>query len=243
MKKLEWIRTGYFAHRGLHNKVHPENTLGAFTNAVKHDFDIELDIRLSKDQQIVVYHDRNIDRLCGENLNVDELNFEDLVKFQILNTNERPPLLKEVLDTLPKETKYLIELKPVNNPKVFVANFIAFMKDYKITYAIHSFDPRIVNAFRKEDDSIIRGQIASTFKGRSLFARIFVKHLLSNKVTKPDFTNYRFEDLPRKKLDKLHKKGHVIISYVARNEKNLKFVRSRYDNAVFENFIPVKQKS
>jgi glycerophosphoryl diester phosphodiesterase len=243
MKNLEWIKTEYFAHRGLHNKVYPENTFGAFNNAVKHEFDIELDIRLSKDQQIVVFHDNNLQRLCGRDMNVSELNYEQLKTYLILKSNEKIPLLKQVLDTLPKETKYLIELKPVSKPKLFVSYFIELMKDYEITYAIHSFDPRIINEFRKQDDSIIRGQIASTFKEDSIFARLFVKNLHSNKITKPDFTNYRFEDLPSKKLDKLHKKGHVIISYVARNEKNLKFVRSRYDNAVFENFIPVKQKS
>lgn len=243
MKNLEWIKTEYFAHRGLHNKVYPENTLGAFQNAVKHEFDIELDIRLSKDQQIVVYHDRNLQRLCGVNLNVEELSYEELQEYSINETSERISLLTDVLNKLPKETKYLIELKPVKNPRLFVSNFISLIKDYKITYAIHSFDPRIINQFRKQDDSIIRGQIASTFKGDSLFARLFVKDLHSNLITKPDFTNYNFKDLPRKKLDKLHRKGHMIISYVAKNEKNLNFVRDRYDNAVFENFIPIKQKS
>jgi len=240
MKNLEWIRTEYFAHRGLHNKVYPENTLGAFKNAVKYEFDIELDIRLSKDQQVVVFHDQNLLRLCDENLNVDEVTFEDLRKYPIHKTNERIPLLQEVLDTLPKETKYLIELKTVKNPKVFVSIFISFMKEYDTTYAVHSFDPRIINEFRKQDPSIIRGQIASTFKGKSLFAKLLVKNLHTNIITKPDFTNYRFEDLPRKKLDKLHSKGHIVISYVAKNEKNLNYVRSRYDNAVFENFIPTK---
>lgn len=243
MKNLEWIKTAYIAHRGLHNRVLPENTLGAFKNAVKHEFDIELDIRISKDEQIVVYHDRNIFRLCSRNFNIDELNYDELKQYPILNTNEKIPLLKDVLDTLPKDTKYLIELKSVKNPKFFVTKFIELIKDYDITYAIHSFDPRILNAFRKQDNSIIRGQIASTFKGQNLFAKIFIKDLYSNRITKPDFTNYKFEDLPRKKLDKLHKNGHVIISYVAKNEKNLHFVRSRYDNAVFENFIPSKQKS
>jgi len=243
MKNLEWIRTGYFAHRGLHNKVYPENTLGAFKNAVKNEFDIELDVRLSKDKQIIVFHDGNLIRLCGVDANVDELDFDELSKYQISKTNERIPLLHEVLETLPEETTYLIELKPVSNPKEFVTIFINLMKNYDITYAVHSFDPRIINQFKKQDDSIIRGQIAGTFRGQSNFGKLFVKNLHTNLITKPDFTNYRFEDLPSKKLDRLHKKGHMIISYVAKNQKNLNFVRNRYDNAVFEDFIPIKQKS
>lgn len=243
MKNLEWIKTEYFAHRGLHNKVIPENTFSAFRNAVKHGFDIELDIRLSKDNQIIVFHDENLKRLCGVDLKVAECNYAELKKYSIQNTSNCIPLLNEVLDTLPIKTKYLIELKTVNNPKQFVSYFIKLMRNHNVTYAVHSFDPRIINEFRKQDDSIIRGQIASTFKDEGIFAKLFVKNLYSNVITKPDFTNYNFEDLPRKKLDKLHKKGHMIISYVAKNEKNLAFVRNRYDNAVFEGFIPTKQKS
>ena len=68
-----------------------------------------------------------------------------------------------------------------------------------------------------------------------------LKHCLLNFITKPDFTNYEFEDLPRKRLDKLHKKGHMVLSYVARSEEDLAFVRDRYDNSVFEDFIPKKK--
>ncbi len=116
------------------------------------------------------------------------------------------------------------------------------MEDYKIKYAAHSFDSRIVNQFRKQDSSVIRGQIASTFpKEKAIYYKL-IKHCLLNFITKPDFTNYDFKDLPRKKLDKFYRKGHMVLSYVVRSEEELAFVRKRYDNAVFENFIPKKKE-
>lgn len=240
MKDLTWIKNGYFAHRGLHNKDIPENTIAAFLHAVENEFDIELDIRLTKDSQIVVFHDSSLKRLCGENLLIEDSNYQDIKDIKILNTSETIPLLKDVLDLLPKKTEYLIELKPSKNSKKFVSLFLQLLKSRQTKYAIHSFDPRIVNQFKKQDPSIIRGQISSTFPNSKKISKYILTHLITNLYTNPDFTNYRFEDLPRKKLDKLHKKGHMIVSYVARTQEDLDFVRERYDNAVFEDFIPKK---
>lgn len=51
-----------FAHRGS-SGTHPENTLPAFAEAVRIGADgIELDIHLTKDEQIVVIHDEEVDR-------------------------------------------------------------------------------------------------------------------------------------------------------------------------------------
>ncbi|MCI9552487.1 MAG: hypothetical protein HFE94_03005 [Acutalibacter sp.] len=56
-----------FAHRGLHTADHsiPENSLPAFRRAVEAGYGIELDIQLSKDGQVVVFHDDTLDRVCG----------------------------------------------------------------------------------------------------------------------------------------------------------------------------------
>lgn len=240
MKDLKWIKKGYFAHRGLHNESIPENTMAAFLNAVNNGFDIELDIRMTKDKQIVVFHDSSLKRLCNQEIIVEESNYKDINDYKILKTQEKIPLLTNVLSTLPKETEYLIELKPNKNAKELVRIFLELMKNFSTKYAIHSFDPRIVNQFKKQDPSIIRGQIASTFPKSKKLSKFILKHLITNIYTKPDFTNYCFEDLPRKKLDRLYKNGHMILSYVAKTQEGLDFVRDRYDNAVFENFIPKK---
>ena len=45
-----------YAHRGLHSKDVPENSLAAFTLARDEGYGIELDVRLSADGQIFVFH-------------------------------------------------------------------------------------------------------------------------------------------------------------------------------------------
>ena len=55
------------AHRGIHDSYIVENTLLAFLKAVEKGYAIELDVRLLKDDVIVVYHDFNLQRLTGIN--------------------------------------------------------------------------------------------------------------------------------------------------------------------------------
>ena len=64
-----------FAHRGLHSRDMsvPENSLEAFRLAAKAGYGIELDVQLSKDGQVVVFHDDTLDRVCGVHARVDEL--------------------------------------------------------------------------------------------------------------------------------------------------------------------------
>ena len=62
-----------FAHRGLHSRDMsvPENSLEAFRLAAKAGYGIELDVQLSKDGQVVVFHDDTLDRVCGVHARVD----------------------------------------------------------------------------------------------------------------------------------------------------------------------------
>ena len=54
---LELLRRYRYAHRGFHDKPHiPENSLAAFSRAIKHGFGAELDIHLTKDGKLVVFH-------------------------------------------------------------------------------------------------------------------------------------------------------------------------------------------
>ena len=61
--KTSWVIKNPIAHRGLHNFELPENSLPAFENSVAHGFAIELDIRLTDDQKIIVFHDEKLSRM------------------------------------------------------------------------------------------------------------------------------------------------------------------------------------
>lgn len=55
-----------FAHRGLHDDTRAENSLSAFEAACRAGYGIELDVRYSKDGQLIVFHDDTLERMCGD---------------------------------------------------------------------------------------------------------------------------------------------------------------------------------
>ncbi|KAF0818640.1 MULTISPECIES: glycerophosphodiester phosphodiesterase [unclassified Cytobacillus] len=111
------------AHRGASAHA-PENTLASFEKAIEMGFDyIELDVRLSKDKQLVVIHDANVQRTTdGEGL-IEELTVNDLKKldagswFSPEFEGEKIPLLTEVLNQTSGKIGIIIEMKaPENQP-------------------------------------------------------------------------------------------------------------------------------
>ncbi len=67
------------AHRGFTSRTHGENTLPAFVEAISQGADgLELDVRLSKDKELVVIHDANLHRVAGDAHKVIELTADEL---------------------------------------------------------------------------------------------------------------------------------------------------------------------
>ena len=68
------------AHRGFSGK-YPENTLLSFEKALELGVDaIELDVQLSRDGEVMVFHDEELLRTTGENGLLKECTFNDLRK-------------------------------------------------------------------------------------------------------------------------------------------------------------------
>ena len=108
---------GICAHRGA-MATHPENTVLAFKEAVRLQVQmIELDVRLTKDKQLVIIHDETADRTTNGSGRVDSLTFKELkqldagswksVEFQ----NEKIPTLTEGISKLPYDIWLNIHLK------------------------------------------------------------------------------------------------------------------------------------
>ena len=137
------------AHRGLHtkDKTVPENSLPAFRAAAEAGYGVELDIQLSRDGQVVVFHDDTLDRVCGVHGRVDEFTFEELRGMRLCGTQETIPLLTEVFEVMGGRTPMIIELKTGRRNDELCEKGLALMRAYNGPYCIESFDPRIVRWF------------------------------------------------------------------------------------------------
>lgn len=110
------------AHRGESQDA-PENTLAAVNLAWDRGATaVEIDIQLTKDNKIVVIHDTDTFRVSGVKKIIKNSNFNDLSLLDIGTfkgeqfRNERIPLLKDVLKTIPENGKLIIEIK--SNQKI-----------------------------------------------------------------------------------------------------------------------------
>ncbi len=103
-----------FAHRGASLEA-PENTLSAFIKAFQEGVDgVELDVRISADKKLIVFHDRKLDRLTNGRGPVEKYRLEELSRFRVAG-NEHIPTLEEVLQLARRYNKMLlIDLKARN---------------------------------------------------------------------------------------------------------------------------------
>ena len=109
----------YVAHRGA-SWLAPENTMASIELAWQLDsYAAECDIMLTKDGQVVLFHDKNSLRLTGKSHDVSKTDYSVLggLEIKLRNTNsphftgQKIPLLKDVLDRLPDGRLLVIEIK------------------------------------------------------------------------------------------------------------------------------------
>lgn len=183
------------AHRGLHtrDKSVPENSLPAFRAAADAGYGIELDIQLSKDGAVVVFHDDTLERVCGVQGRVDAFTLDELRGMRLCGTQETIPLLTEVLDAVAGRTNLIVELKTGPRNAELCEKALALLRAYDGPFCIESFDPRIVAWFRRNAPDILRGQLAdapSAFRDQPKAFAFALGHLYTNALARPQFIAY-----------------------------------------------------
>ena len=88
----------WISHRGIRETGFTENTLAAYELAEKYGFQwLETDLRLTKDDHIVLSHDRSLKRLTGKDLNVDEVTRSELESLNF-KCGQSPLFLETFID-------------------------------------------------------------------------------------------------------------------------------------------------
>lgn len=96
-------------HRGAAG-LEPENTIASIKAAVRQQVDmVEFDIRVTKDNYLVVFHDANLLRIAGINKNISDMNLAELQKVKT-KSGLPIPLFKDALKAAAK-TPVLIDCK------------------------------------------------------------------------------------------------------------------------------------
>lgn len=234
-----WLVERCITHRGLHNDEFPENSLGAFLNAKNNGFPIELDVHIISDGTIVVFHDETLSRITGKDGYIKNLTKENLKDYNLLGTKYTIPTLEEVFELVNGEVPILIEIKNTGKVGNLENKLLKMLNSYNGEFAIQSFNPYVLEWFKKNAPQILRGQLAGYFKGEKLsFVKKFAlkRMLLNKKVSCPNFISYDARNVPNRFVRR-YKKLPLLVWTVRSQDEYLKVVK-HCDNIIFENFEP-----
>ena len=239
-----------FAHRGLFTKDQsiPQNSMAAFANAVQHAYGIELDIQLTKDKQLVVFHDHTLTRMCGIDLPVCEMTYEELQKYTLGNTEEKIPLFKDVLELVDGKVPLLVEIKLPTLRTYTCQAADALLQNYRGQYCIESFNPLALRWYKKHRKDVVRGQLSANLTKpvteAGFLLSFLVKYLLLNFIGRPDFIAYCYTDTQNVSFILNKCLWHTpTFAWTVRSQAVLEKYRSKFDSIIFDGFIPVHKHS
>lgn len=240
------MRECRYAHRGLHNDKRPENSLAAFQAAAERGLGAELDVHLTRDGKLVVFHDSTLDRVCGRSGKVEKMTAAELMTCRLAGTEETIPLLEEVLPLFVGRGPLLVELKPVGLNHARLARETCDLLDrFGVNYCMESFDPRALVWLRRNRPEVVRGQLVQDFfrtpSGLVWPLRLVLTALLENFLTRPDFIACRFRDrreLPFRLCRRVWRVPEFC--WTLRSPEELKAAEQAGACGIFEGFIPEK---
>ena len=228
-----WLINKPIAHRGLWGGSVVENTREAYSLAADKGIPIEIDLYLTKDFELVSFHDKTLKRMTGQDGYIYDYTLDELKNFKIIGTDETIPTFKEVLTIAEGKCPVMIELKQQPIPGM-VEKVVEELKDFKGEYAIQSFDPRYIIALKKIAPHIIRGVLSTCyFEKESFISRFIVSKMALNFLAKPDFISVRHNDYPVKKSKA---KNKVKLAWTITSKEDYEKVKPFVDNVIYEGF-------
>lgn len=230
------------AHRGLHkaDKTVPENSLAAFRAAVEAGYGVELDVHLTADGELVVFHDDTIKRMCGVDGRVEDMTLKQLRELSLLDTDQGIPTLDEVLSVIDGKVPIILEIKRGSQNDELCLRVYETIVNYEGDICIESFDPFIVRWWRKNAPEVLRGQLACTQEkfgdSTSPLNAFLVGNLLTNFLCRPQFIAYGICEKKPLLVRLCEKMGVMKVAWTSHGYAS----ESDHDTVIFEYYRPRK---
>ncbi|MBP9675891.1 MAG: hypothetical protein KBD67_04055 [Anaerolineaceae bacterium] len=213
-----------FAHRGA-SKYAPENTVEAFQLAANHGTEaIELDVKLTVDNQAVVIHDKTVDRTTDGIGQVNQLTLAEIKKLNAANHFEnyqgvKVPTLDEVFESVGKLLFINVELTNYSSSHDNLIPIVAnIVKRHGVQQSIlfSSFIPANLRKMKTLLPEVPVGLLAqSGFRGALSRSSIFLG--LSPQIIHPNL-----EDVNEKMMATEHKRGRRVHVWTVNEEADIK---------------------
>ena len=236
----------HYAHRGLHDSTKAENSLSAFSAAKERGYGIELDVRLSKDGELVVHHDATLERVAGREGKVIDYTAEELAAMSLAGTSDGIPTFRQVLDLIDGAVPLIIEIKMADGEKGVAEKLVEVLEGYEGPYVVESFNPKALKIVRKKRPDILRGILSMEYlkeekhKGSLLYG--LLQHLMLNFMVRPDFIAYEKTGYAVWGLRFVRRSfGTALITWTVKSaEEEMEAISHGFDTVIFEGYIPEK---
>lgn len=235
-----------YAHRGLHGEGIPENSIPAFSAAASGGFGVELDVRLSSDGDVVVFHDPDLERMCGDDKKISELRGAEISWRRLGGTKHNIPLLEDVLRTIRGRTPVLIELKGDSADTSLCEAVAAILARYDGKYCVQSFNPHLLGYFKAHMPKVARGLLYTDFKSNAATSKrnnFLLGAMLANYIARPDFISVdqlSLEAFPVRMMQKLHRLPTFV--WTLRDPDCHARFRSMKYGCIFEGYTPGEKR-
>lgn len=225
------IVTKITAHRGA-GYYYLENTLESINMAKNIGVEYsEIDVQITKDNRLILLHDDNFNRVCGDKRAPINMTLEEIKKLKYLpyrdiyNTSEKVPTLDEVIDYAIKiNHKLNIEIKGEDNIIERTAKKVSEMikdKNFYNNCIVTSLNSKALITVKKQDENIKTGYI--------VFAT-------NNKVVKLPYVDAVCIEqgiVNRKFVDIAHNNGKQVCVWTVNNSEDIdKFLELGVDNII-----------
>jgi glycerophosphoryl diester phosphodiesterase len=221
-----------FAHRGYSSKF-PENSLMAFRKAFEVGADgIELDVRLTKDGKLIVFHDADMKRIFGLDRRGRDMDYSDIEKLRFFG--EKVSTLEEVLNIIPQDKWLIVEVKEFDAGEA--AAQLVIEKGLKGRTIFSSFDHDLIKELKyhhpRMNFAFLIGEEHSEIDRKELISYIIKTHPHSVHIPKDAFD--LFPEEARYLVNLLKENGIDVYLW---NTNDLDFVRknaSLFDGVIVD---------
>lgn len=230
LSKINPLILNGIAHRGLHNENYTENGLNAFKNAINNNLAFELDVHLTKDNELVVCHDSSLKRTTGKEGIIEELTLKEIKDNYELLDKSKVPTLKEVLELTNEKVPIIVELKEYHKNSTHLSKKVIeelkVIKDPKNIFLISFFPLSLYKCGHK----YMRGLLVGTGNEWTYMFRFFFPSL-----------DLEYSMIEEKRVRRYQKK-HFVNVWTIENEEALKLVAHKVDTITFQHMEKEKIK-
>ena len=213
------------AHRGSFDNINiAENSIEAFKKSITHQYCIECDVVMSKDHEVIVFHDNDLSRMANLDIKVSDLSSQELRKINLLDTQSAIPTLDEILHSINARVPLMIEIKKGSHPKI-EERIIEIIRSYDGPICLKALEIDSIKWIKENAPYIKYGLVGSNLN-------IGIDDLIELEV---DFLSYDINFINDPIVKLAQNRGIPVVTWTINTKEKYKIGLKLADNIIFEN--------